>query len=114
MKELIFGTFKRFKDTKCVIKYLEVTDEQYEKIAEMIQRFEAEKKVYRFNVAGMFAVPFHKKIQRANSFYCAEFVKHVLEEAEVVEDLPRIIIPDDFNKVEAKEIYRGLLRKYAL
>ena len=113
MKELIYGTFKRFKNTKCIVKYIEVTEEQYEKIKEMVHRFEQEKKVYRFNVVGLFAVAFHKKIQRANSYYCAEFVKYVLEEADVVEDLPKLIKPDDFNKIDnAKIVYKGLLRKY--
>lgn len=81
----------------------------------MVHQFEKEKKVYRFNVVGLFAVPFHKKIQRANSYYCAEFVKYVLESADVVEDLPKIIQPDDFNHLDnSTEIYKGLLRQYAV
>ena len=96
------------------MKYIEVTDEQYAKIREMVKKFEKEKKVLRFNVVGLFAVAFHKKIQRANSYYCAEFVKYVLEEADVVEDLPSLIKPDDLIKIDnAKVVYKGLLRKYA-
>ncbi len=115
MSKLINGTFKRFKNTKCVVKYIEVSDEQYGKIRTMVKQFEQEKKVYRFNVVGLFAVAFHKKIQRANSYYCAEFVKYVLEEADVVEDLPQLIKPDDLIKLDnAKEVYKGLLRKYAV
>ena len=114
-KELKCGTFKRFKNTKCIIKYIEVTDEQYNKVKELIQKFEKEKKLYKFNVIGLVGVPFHKKIQKANSFYCAEFVKYILEESEVVEELPIIIKPDDFNQLgNATVIYKGLLRKYAI
>ena len=108
------GTYKRFKNTKCIVKYLEVTDEQYEKAKELIQKFEAEKRIYKFNVMGLIGVPFHKKIQGEHSYYCAEFVKYILEEAEVVK-LPQIIKPDDFNQLNnTKVVYKGLLRQYAI
>ena len=111
----MYGTFKRFKNTKCIVKFIDVTEEQYQKIKDMVHQFEKEKKAYRFNVVGLFAVAFHKKIQRANSYYCAEFVKYVLEEADVTEDLPNLIKPDDFNKLDnTTEVYKGLLRKYAV
>ena len=113
MKELKCGTFKRFKDTKCIIKYIEVSEEQYQKAKQLIKKFEKEKKMYKFNVIGLIGVPFHKKIQRVNSFYCAEFVKYVLEEADVLENLPTIIKPDDFNQLDnTTVVYQGLLRKF--
>ena len=52
------------------------------------------------------------KITKENSFYCAEFVKYVLEHSDIIE-LPDIIKPDDFEKIpNTKEIYKGQLRKY--
>ena len=107
------GTFKRFKNTKAGIYSLVITDEQYENIENTIKRFEQKKEEYTFNIIGMFAVWFHKKIKPKKSFYCAEFVKYVIEKACVQSELPEIIRPEDFKKIpNLQKIYGGLLRKY--
>lgn len=70
-------------------------------------------KSYTFNILGLFAVGFHKKIKMKHSFYCAEFVKYVIEQAEIPVKLPDIIRPEDFKDIEGlQEIYSGFLRKY--
>lgn len=110
-----FGTFARFKNTRCSIECIEVTDEQYYELRRLIKNFEKKKRVYSFNVVGLFAVALNLKIQKENSFYCAEFVKYALEQSHIVEELPEIIRPDDFyNLNKSKIVYEGLLRKYAL
>ena len=110
-----YGTFGRFKNTRCNIKCLEVTDEQYFELKKLIKKFEKRKRVYKFNVVGLFAVALNLKIQKENSFYCAEFVKYALEQSHIVEELPEIIKPDDFYYLnKSKLVYEGLLRKYAL
>lgn len=115
VKELIFGTFARFKNTSCSIKCLEISDDQYYELRRLIRKFEKRKKVYSFNVVGLFAVALNLKVKKANSFYCAEFVKYALEQAHIVEELPEIIRPEDFNNIkESKIVYEGLLQKYAI
>ena len=107
------GTFKRFYKTTAKVYSLEVTDEQYEKIENTIKQMEREKKKYKFNIIGLFAVGFHIKIQKKYTFYCAEFVKYLLEKAGIKTNLPEIVRPEDFKKLEGlQEIYGGLLRKY--
>lgn len=107
------GTFKRFYKTKAKICALQVTDEQYKNMQEIINKIEREKDNYTFNVIGLFAAGFHKKIGKEHSFYCAEFVKYVIEESGVDLNLPEIIKPEDFKHVQEFEtIYTGLLRKY--
>ena len=107
------GTFKRFYKTVTSVRCLNITDEQYNKAEEIIKKFEREKDTYKFNVLGLFAAGFHKKIGKENSFYCAEFVKYVLEKSGIEIQLPNVIKPEDFTRVdELKEIYSGLLRKY--
>ena len=109
-----FGTFGRFKNTKCSIKCLEVTDDQYYKLKSLIRKFERTKKEYKFNVIGLFTVALKLKIQKEKSFYCAEFVKYVLEETKIEKELPELIIPDHFNHLpKSKPVYEGLLRQYA-
>ena len=110
-----FGTFRRFKNTKCSIKCIEITDDQYYELKRIIKKFEKKKKIYSFNVIGLFATALNIKVQKENSFYCAEFVKYALEESHIVSALPDLIKPEDFHNLEISvPVYEGLLRKYAV
>ncbi len=107
------GTFKRFYKTRTKVYSLEVTDEQYEIMKHTIVQIQKEKNTYHFNRLGLFAVGLHRKIQREHAFYCAEFVKYILGKAEIGEELPEIIKPEDFKKIKGlQEVYQGFLRKY--
>lgn len=107
------GTFKRFRRTKTMVYSITVEDERYEKIKNKIKQMEQEKETYKFNIWGLFAVSIHKKIKAPRTFYCAEFVKYVLEEAGIKLELPEIIRPEDFKQIPNKKIvYKGLLRNY--
>lgn len=106
------GTFKRFKNTKTKIYSMEIEEEKYEKLEEVIESIQKKKKLYKFNVIGLIAVALNVRIKREKYFYCAEFVKYVLEQSEVVE-LPEIIKPDDFTQVNGlNEVYIGKLQDY--
>lgn len=107
------GTFKRFYKTKTKIYSLEITDKQYENIKNNIEKIKKDKKHYKFNMLGLLAVGFNKKIKKEHSFYCAEFIKYVLENAGIETELPEIVKPEDFKNIsQLQEIYKGLLRKY--
>lgn len=107
------GTFKRFKKTVAVVYGLEIEDEQYDLIEKNIARMQAEKEKYKFNIIGLVGVVLKIKMGRKNSFYCAEFVKYLIERAEITNDLPEIIKPEDFKKIQGLEqLYTGLLREY--
>ena len=108
-----FGTFKRFKNTKTKIYSLEITDEQYKEIKGIINYIKNTKEIQKFNIIGLFAVGFHKRISFKNSFYCAEFVKYVIENAGIKTNLPEMIKPEDFKNLEnIKLIYNGKLKDY--
>lgn len=109
------GTFKRFKNTTAKVYSIFVTDEQYEKAKKIIKYFENNKQKYRFNFIGLACVSINKKIRRKNTFYCAEFVKHILKMAGVseVNELPEIIRPENFKELQGMILeYEGLLKKY--
>lgn len=113
-ESLTSGTFKRFYNTYSSVYELEVTDEQYDKIKAKINNMMQHRKEYKFNIKGLFYVAFNKKVERPQTFYCAEFVRYVLESAKFnINYLPEIIKPEDFKKVEnAKLIYKGKLNNY--
>lgn len=107
------GTFKRFPKTRAAVYSLTVSDMEYQEIEKNIRKFKEKKDLYTFNTVGLFLVAINKKIIRENSFYCAEFVRYILETSGVKLELPQIIQPEDFKKVEnLKLVYKGYLRKY--
>ena len=105
-----YGTFKRFKNTKAKIYSIEVDDRVYNEILRNIKKIEMEKNTYKFNIIGLFAVALHLRIKRKKSFYCAEFVKYVLDKTDLELDLPDIIKPMDFTRMDGLSlIYSGKL-----
>ena len=95
-----FGTYKRFKNCDVAIYSLTVPDSKYQK-------------AYHFNIPGLFAVALKKKIKIHNAFYCAEFVKYVLESSEITKDLPELIRPENFRNIEGINLeYTGTLVDY--
>ena len=107
------GTFKRFKKTKTEIYYIEVTNEQYNKIKQIIKEIKKHKSDYKFNTIGLFLAGINYKYTKANSFYCAEFVKYLIDEANLKLNLPAIIKLIDFKKYNNLELlYRGVLKNY--
>ena len=106
------GTFKRFKKTKTKIYSLEIEEEKYKKLEEIIENIQEKKNLYRFNLIGLLAVTLNVRIKREKCFYCAEFVKYVLEESDVT-SLPEVIKPNDFEQVEGLDVvYKGILKEY--
>ena len=107
------GTFEKFNKTRANIYSLEVTEKQYKELKKNIKQIEDEKENYTFNILGLFAAGFQKKITWEKSFYCAEFVKYVLEKSNINMWLPDIVKPEDFKRIDnIEKIYSGVLRKY--
>ena len=53
------------------------------------------------------------KIGKEYSFYCAEFVKYVLEKAAIETELPDLVKPEDFKQIkDLRTEYDGFLRCY--
>lgn len=107
------GTFKRFKKTKARVYSLTVKEEQYDKVVEVIRNIQKNKFDYDFNVLGLAAVLINYKVKREKSFYCAEFVKYVLEESKIC-SLPDIIKPEDFKEIKnLNVVYNGIFQEYS-
>lgn len=106
------GTFKRFKNTRAKIIELEISEKEYARIKSAIREIEQNKDKYKFNVLGLFAVGVNLKLKFKNSFYCAEFVKYVIDKANVGLELPELIRPENFKDIQGEEVYTGLLREY--
>lgn len=107
------GTFNRFPKTKSSIYSLSVSQKQYEKIKKLVYNIKENRDNYRFNIIGLFANGLHIKYQRKNSFYCAEFIKYILDNCYLDLDLPELVKPNDFKKVKKLSlVYKGKLNEY--
>lgn len=110
-----YGTFKRFKNAKTKIYSMEVSDEDYKMIKDEIHNIARDRKNYKYNLIGLITVIGNYHLKRNNAFYCAEFVKHVLSCSNLQIDLPEVIKPDDFERIEGLDVvYTGRLREYDL
>ena len=109
------GTFKRFKNTKTEVYSVNVTDSQYNKVKQIINEFNLNCNKYKFNIVGLFAVAFNIKYKKRNSFYCAEFVKYIVENANLQMELPELVKPMDFKNQDIMNLeYKGRLRNYKI
>ncbi|MBR6690597.1 MAG: hypothetical protein IKL65_04640 [Bacilli bacterium] len=107
------GTFKRFKNTKAEIYCIEVTNEQYNKIRQELKKIRTNKNLYKFNRTGLFLSAINFKYTKKNRFYCAEFVKHLIDVADIDMKLPNTVKPIDFKKYNNLDLlYRGKLKNY--
>ncbi len=106
------GTFKRFKNTKCAVYSIEVTSIQYNKIKSKLNDFKSNPEKYHFNVLGLFLSAFHIKVQREDYFYCSEFVKYLIEYADIDIKLPDVVRPIYFNNHKMYLEYSGYLKNY--
>ena len=108
------GTYKRFKNTDAEVYILEVSNEQYKKISDIIYAMYKNKELYKFNVIGLFANGLNIKYrQRKNYFYCAEFIEYLFNSADICIDLPNLVKPNDFKNLKTLTLtYKGKLNKY--
>ena len=107
------GTFKRFKNTKAEIYSINVTNKQYNKIKCQIKEIENNKDEYKFNRLGLFLTALNYRYTKEKSFYCSEFVKYLIEGANIDLDLPDIVKPIDFKEImELEFLYKGILKNY--
>ena len=109
------GTFKRFRKTQTAVYSIMISDEQYKKIKETIKLIRECPIAYKFNIIGLFGAGFNIRIHMRHSFYCAEFVKYLLEKARVKNNLPEIIKPEDFKRLDNIRLeYKGSLCEYSV
>jgi len=104
--------FKKFKNTKCVILELSVTEEQYNKLKLILEEYKENIEIYKYDIIGVFLRPFNIKFNRENYYYCTKFVKEVLENSEIYKFDNDFIKPKDFMKIPNKIIYKGKLLNY--
>lgn len=113
-----FGTFKRFKNTVCQILELEISEESYRIIEDIVKRFYEERDRFKFNMIGIIMASKKINYQKTyRKFYCSQFVRYLLVCAHIIPDdfFGKVVTPQDFALLpNAVSVYEGLLREYSV
>ncbi|CAM2838748.1 hypothetical protein [Erysipelothrix tonsillarum] len=110
------GTFKRFKNTRCLVLKLQVEADTYALLEANVRVFIENMDLYHYNFVGLIGAAFKRRIARENGYYCSEFVAEVMEQSNLVfwETPNYLVHPYDFSKVDQFEVvYEGLLADFS-
>lgn len=102
--------FKIFGKSRAAVYEIDVTDEQYDKVVEIVDEMVANKDKYLYDFLGVFPRFFGIPFKRSNRFVCSSFVGHVFSEAGIWDfNKPICMVkPRDFISVPSRLIYEGL------
>ena len=109
------GVFGRKKTTKCLVLRLPVTEEEYGKVHQTVERFKADRGKYGYNYLGVFAARVHIAIERKYNYFCTQFVDKVLQMSGInlFDKKSGLVTPEDYRTSDKLEhIYEGLLVNY--
>ena len=113
-ESLHHGTFHRFKNTDAIILTLAVDPKTHEQMLADVRAMYRDKKNYHYNYLGLCYAFFGVKKQYARTFYCSEFVEHMLKKYQLAAFDPEAIIkPMDLCAIRGgRVIYRGRLQNF--
>lgn len=106
--------FKRFRDTKCRIYEISVSDEQYHNLVRIIKYMKKNSDSYGYDYLGIVLRYLRIPITFKNKYVCSYFVAQLLEDANVCRFNKKtfFVNPRDFENINGFNlIYTG---KYAL
>lgn len=102
--------FKKFKNTRCRIYEVEVTDKQYEDLIKIVKYMKKNKDIYSYDYLGVFLRFLKIPVTFKNKYVCSYFVAELLEEANVYDFDKKtcFVCPRDFENIDGSNlIYSG-------
>lgn len=107
--------FKHFNQTPIKMLELEVQDDQYVKLVNLIDDFKKNRKYYSFNILGVALTGLNIPFGRKNTYFCSEFVAHLLKESGIYDFNKNIklVRPHEFlNIPNTKVVYEGIISEH--
>ena len=106
--------YRTFKNTKCSIIELSITKEQYNNLKKILDSYNENKDVYKYDIIGVILRAVNIKVNRKNYFYCTKFIKEVLEDSDIYHFEEDFVKPKYFMELpNIKIIYTGKLSSYS-
>lgn len=108
-------THNFFMKSQCAVYECELTKEQYEIINDKIKYFKDNRRDYRYNFMGLFAIALKYEYKRPRAYFCSQFVGELLEDSGVC-SLPKskyLITPEDLSEIDCfTKVYHGTVEGY--
>ena len=111
-----FGTLGRFQDTEAIVLRMNIDEEVYDGISKRLEDMLVHKYTYKYDSLGLILAIFGKTRKRENHYYCTAFLRDLLKEFGIEDDVlcKDIVQPLDFMELSnTSEIYRGKLKEFA-
>ena len=98
------GVFGRKKTTKCLVLRLPVTEEEYGRVHENVEKFKEQRRLYGYNYLGVFAARVHIAIERKYNYFCTiiQFIDFLSCKSRSISDINIIISYRTFLKISYK------------
>ena len=109
------GTFRRFPQTTAAVLALDVSQETYEGIREMMEKMYLDRKKYGYNFVGLCCAAIGICYSADHKYYCSEFARAVFEKFQIpgAEQFGKFVEPSHFLSFPGVVlVYQGLLRDY--
>ena len=107
--------FEIFNKTKCKIYELEVEENKYNKLKQILEDMEENANIYRYDYLGVALRYLYIPVTFKNKYVCSYFVADILQKTEIYnfDKDPCFIKPGDFEKIKRlNEIYVGQYNLY--
>lgn len=108
------GVFGKF-NPDCNLLEVEITNEQYTKLKQIVLHFKKEYQKYNYNYMGLVFTFFKIPRNLNNRFTCTQFIAYALNKSnvETVNKPVSLILPTDYYDIpNSRIIYKGKLKSY--
>ena len=110
-----FGTLGRFPNTEAIILKMNIDKDVYDGMSKRLEDMLVHKYTYKYDSLGLIMAIFGKTIKRENHYYCTAFLRDLLIDFGIEDDVlfKDIVQPLDFLELaNTSEIYRGKLKEF--
>lgn len=111
------GVFKKY-NPMCEVLSLNISDEKYQKLMDLISYVKAHSKEYKYNFLGLICVYFKIPHRLHRHFTCTEFVAWLLDNVDISPNVGKdvsLIVPNDYYAIPSvKSVYKGRLHSFCL
>lgn len=104
-----------FFQTNCKIYEVNISKEQRQHIKIILENFEKNNYLYRYNFLGLISIPLNKNWGKENTFFCSQFIAYLFEEIGVtsMKKPNYLMTPADLvRSLKPQLIYSGKISDY--
>ncbi len=94
---------------KGIVLEIEVDEEQYFSVVNMLNEFILNSQQYKYNYKGLLYNVLNKETKNKKRFLCSEFVYHILKESGIIDfnKARNLVSPQQLLEIEHEIVYKG-------